>query len=223
METTEDYVKIQRKMVELVQGIINESKELSYELPATYVKGTPVRDYVNGLLSAMGLVDRDISVDVQDSWIGDIVILKFDDVLQYTLMKSEVVRALTYAKLIKLGTGLMDIPDHMYTDAGVLGYLNDISILLQVSPKFHFTDEELDASIEAYKWWGEDTPLYEYIRRAATAYLPSNGYQREAMLTRAFLSYKMLIKMEQDENGEKLSLPVNDAVRVSEGDLGGNN
>lgn len=222
METNEDYLKIQRKMAELVQGIINESKELSYELPESYIRVTPVREYLNGLLSAMGLVDRDIDVDVQDSWIGDIVVLKFDSVLQFTLMKSEVVRALTYSKLISLGTGLMDIPDHLYSDHGVLGYLNDLSIVMQLSPKHHFTDEELEASIEAYKWWGEGTPLCEHIRRAATAYLPGNGYQREAMLTRAFLAYNMLIKMEKDENGEKLSVPVNDAVRVSEGDFGGN-
>lgn len=221
METTEDYVKIQRKLVELVQGIISESKELSYEMSPTHIANTPVRDYVTGLIDAIGFKDRDLSFDIRGSWIGDVVQFSFAGELNYTVLKSEVVRAQTYAKLINLGNGLMEIPDHLYTDSGVVAYLNDLSVLMELSPKAIFTDEELDASIEAYTWWGENTPLVEHIQRAATAYLPGNGFQREAMLTRAFLAYAMLVKMEKD-NVEKHNLSNDATMRVSEGNLCGN-
>lgn len=199
METNADYVKIQRKFIELVQGVVSESKELSYELSERHMAVTQVRDYVTGLVEAIGLKDRGIEIEIRGSWMGDIVEISFENELRYSLMKSEVVRAQTYAKLINLGQGLMDVPEHLYTDYGVLNYLNDLSVLMELSPKAVFTPEELDASIEAYKFWGEDMPLYEHIRRAATAYLPGNGFQRESMLTRAFLAFYMLKKMEEDE------------------------
>lgn len=208
METIADYVNIQRKLIELVRGVVRESKELSYEMSERHMALTPVRDYVTGLVAAVGLKDRGIVIDVRDSWLGDIVEISFDNELRYSLMKSEVVRAQTYAKLINLGQGLMDVPEHLYTDRRVLNYLNDLSVLMELSPKAVFTPEELDASIAAYKFWGEDMPLYEHIRRAATAYLPGNGFQREAMLTRAFLAFYMMIKMEADEG--KTTPPVDD-------------
>lgn len=199
METATDYVKIQRKLVELTQGIINESKELSYEMSATHIAVSRVRDYVTDLVKAIGLEANDVRIEIRDTWMGEVVEFQFENELRYTVMKSEVVRAQTYAKLINLGQGLMDVPEHLYSDRGVLNYLNDLSVLMELSPKAVFTEEELEASIEAYKFWGEDMPLYEHIRRAATAYLPGNGFQRESMLTRAFLAFYMLKKMEEDE------------------------
>lgn len=199
METTNDYVKVQRKLVELVQGVINESKDLGYELSSAHVAATKVRDYITGLVKEIGLEEHDIQIEVRDSWIGEVVELSFENELRCSLLKSEVARALVYAKLISLGQGLMEVPEHMYTDRRVLNYLNDLSVLMELSPKTVFTPEELDASIEAYKWWGESMPLIEHIRRAATAYLPGNGFQRESMLTRAFLAYYMSVKMEEDE------------------------
>lgn len=200
METHADYVKIQRKLLELVQGIVNESKELSYEMSSRHMAMTPVRNYVTDLVKAVGLDEQGVKVTIHETWLGEIVDFTFEDGLGYSVLKSEVVRAQTYAKLINLGTGLMDVPDHLYTDHGVLAYLNDLSVLMEISPKVNFTDAELDASIESYKWWGSDTPLIEHIRRAATAYLPGNGFQRESMLTRAFLAYAMLVKQEKSEN-----------------------
>lgn len=199
METTNDYVKVQRKLVELVQGVINESKDLGYELSSGHIAVTKVRDYITGLVKEIGLEEYDIQIEVRDSWIGEVVELSFENELRCSLLKSEVARALVYAKLISLGQGLMEVPEHMYTDRRVLNYLNDLSVLMELSPKTVFTPEELDASIEAYKWWGESMPLIEHIRRAATAYLPGNGFQRESMLTRAFLAYYMSVKMEEDE------------------------
>ena len=221
METNEDYVKIQRKLVELVQGIINESKELSYVMSDRLIASTPVREYVSNLIKAVGLEDRGLKFDIVDSWLGDVVQFSFEGVLSYSVLKSEVVRAQTYAKLINLGTGLMDIPEHLYSDRAVIPYLNDMSILMELSPQHHFTDAELDSSIEAYTWWGENIPLYEHIRRAATAYLPGNAFQRDQMLTRAFLAHAMLVKMEKD-NGEKYDFTGNETLRVPKGDLCGN-
>lgn len=199
METTDDYVKIQRKFVELLQGLINESKELTCDVSERHIAVTSVRDYLTDLVKTMGLDDRGVQIDIRDSWMGEIVELSFENELRYSLMKSEVARAQIYAKLLNLGQGLMDVPEHLYSDRGVLNYLNDLTVLMELSPKTTFTIDELDASIEAYKWWGEGTPLIEHIRRAAVAYLPGNGFQREAMLTRAFLSYYMLVKMEADD------------------------
>lgn len=199
METTNDYVKVQRKLVELAQGVINESKDLGYELSSRHIAVTKVRDYITGLVKEIGLEEYDIQIEVRDSWIGEVVELSFENELRCSLLKSEVARALVYAKLISLGQGLMEVPEHMYTDRRVLNYLNDLSVLMELSPKTVFTPEELNASIEAYKWWGESMPLIEHIRRAATAYLPGNGFQRESMLTRAFLAYYMSVKMEEDE------------------------
>lgn len=193
-----------RKFLELLNGITEESKQLDVALSERYLSVTRPTQYIKDLIQCLGLTDSVTGVEWVENHMGEYLAINWEDALSYYIPMEEVVRAHTYAKLLNLGTGLLDIPGELYPDRQVLAYLNDIAILLGSDVPGAFSDSDVAAAVDAYKYWGESTSLIEHIQQAATAYLPGNGFRRDSIMTRALMAYHMLV-LEHKRNASEAS------------------
>lgn len=191
------------RILEVVNGLIAESKLLDVKYEPDELPVLTTREYINELLHGVGFKKDEVRVEYLDSYIGNIIRFTVEDAFIVDLPTTIAIRAMIYAKLLVLGSQILELPEHLLVDSEIEEWMMQIAMYFNLTDVYrskevvtalHGTKDVADAYMAAFFFWSDDKSLSEVIRQIATLYLPSNGFRRETILKRAIIAFKLLKK-----------------------------
>jgi len=191
------------RLLEVINGLIAESKLLDVKYAADELPELNTREYISELLVGVGFKSDECRFEYLDSYIGNIIRFTVEDAFIIDLPATIATRAMIYAKLLTLGSQLLEYPDALLDDPEIEVWMKQIAQYFKLTHVYDSkevvtalrgTQDVADAYMTAFFFWSDDHSLHDVIRQIATLYLPSNGFRRETILKRAIIAFNLLKK-----------------------------
>ncbi|QXO11081.1 hypothetical protein pEaSNUABM54_00255 [Erwinia phage pEa_SNUABM_54] len=191
------------RILEVVNGLIAESKLLDVKYGPDELPELNTREYISELLTGVGFKSDECRFEYMDSYIGNIVRFTVEDAIIVDLPASVAIRAMIYSKLLVLGSQILEQPDELLDDKEIEEWMLQIAQYFKLTRVYDSkevvtalsgTKDVADAYMAAFFFWSDDKSLYDVVRQIATLYLPSNGFRRETILKRAIIAFNLLKK-----------------------------